>query len=107
MTNSKNKITFSDVQLILKEESRFSRTLINQMYDGDWSFGKGAWSLDNSKFYFDNNGAVACIWEVDIKNNTLDKIIPSHLANSPIYLFDKTDAIMYCNENCIYLAQRN
>ncbi|MEN8927242.1 MAG: hypothetical protein ABF242_07420 [Flavobacteriales bacterium] len=84
----------------------FTKTLIDQVYDGDWSFGDAVWSTDNNKFYFDSSGAVACIWELDVPSKTLDKIVPSHSAHSPVYFFDTTDAIMYCDEKCIFLTRK-
>lgn len=104
--NNDITVQLSDVQLIVTQHEQRNDTLINQIYDGTWSFRQGVWSADNSKFYFDNSGAVACIWEVDLINKTLDKIVPDHWARGPIYIFDKTDEILYCNESCIYITKK-
>jgi len=78
-------------------------TLISQEYDGTWSFGTGAWNTSGDKFYFANSGAVACIWELDISNRTLDKIVPEHTATAPIVFENNEDktTVVYCEENCI------
>jgi len=104
--NNDISVQLSDVQFIVMRQEQKNDTLINQMYDGTWSFRQGVWSADNSKFYFDNSGAVACIWEVDLTNKTLDKIVPDHRARAPIYIFDKTDEVLYCNERCVYVTRK-
>ena len=82
-------------------------TLISQEYEGSWSFGTGAWNASSDKFYFDNSGAVACIWELDIINKTLDKIVPEHTATAPIVFESNEDktVIVYCEENCIKMIR--
>ncbi|MCU4157326.1 hypothetical protein J1N10_15220 [Carboxylicivirga sp. A043] len=97
--SGKLRVEFKDVNLILHKmkivEDDFagdllvpisSETLISQQYDGSWSFGSGVWNNDETKFYFDNTGAVACIWQLDIAKNTLNKIVPEHEAFNPIFL---------------------
>jgi hypothetical protein len=105
--NNNAEIFLSGTQLILTQNTQPNDTLINQKYDGTWSFRQGSWSSDNTKFYFDNSGAVACIWEINLNNKTLDKIVPDHWARSPIYLFDQTDAVLYSNKKCIYITRKD
>lgn len=50
----------------------------------EWCFGIGSWNDESTKFYFDNSGEVACIWEINLDKQTLDKIIPEHEARLPI-----------------------
>ncbi len=76
--NGEIEIELSDVKLIVKEHGVNKDTLINQVYDGSWSFRQAVWNKDNNKFYFDNSGAVACIWEIDLDKKVLDKIVPNH-----------------------------
>lgn len=63
-----------------------------------WCFGLGNWNSESDKFYFDNSGVVACIWEIDIKKNTLDKIVSEHDAIMPL-VSNKT--IFYIEKNQI------
>lgn len=41
---------------------------------------------DDSSFYFDNEGAYACIWKTDIKNKTTQRILPIEEMSKPYYL---------------------
>ncbi|TXR54318.1 hypothetical protein [Reinekea thalattae] len=52
----------------------------------DFIIGQFEWSDDSTKFYFDNSGGFACIWEYDIENKRLHKIVPEHEAKYPYYL---------------------
>ena len=77
-------------------------TLINQTYSGDWSFGSGVWDDTGEKFYFDNSGPAACIWDVDIKARTIDKIVPEHWAKKPSFArIDKKPFVMYFEKECV------
>ncbi len=40
----------------------------------------------DSSFYFDNEGAYACIWKTDIKNKTTQRILPIEEMSKPYYL---------------------
>ena len=102
----KSEILLMGTQLILSKENQVDDTLINQRYDGTWSFRQGTWNEDDSKFYFDNSGAVACIWEIDLVENTLDKIVADHSARAPVYVDEENGAIVYCNENCVYITRK-
>ncbi|WP_430811602.1 MULTISPECIES: hypothetical protein [unclassified Carboxylicivirga] len=101
------RIEFKDVDLILHKmkivEDDFagdllvpisSKTLISQQYDGSWSFGSGVWNNEETKFYFDNTGAVACIWELDVEKNTLNKIVPEHEAFNPFIINNETEKVL-------------
>ena len=98
-----HSIELTDVNLIHKDlNNKKIDTLISQQYDGTWSFGTGCWDNNSKKFYFDNSGAVACIWELDLSNKTLDKIVPEHWATSPILMNDSLNTeILYCENGCI------
>ncbi len=101
------QIELSDAELIFIDfDKNISDTLISQEYDGEWSFGTGFWSKDETRFYFDNSGAQACIWELDLEKKTINKIVPDHLAKQPILINDdQTMKIMYCLEGCIMIAK--
>jgi hypothetical protein len=58
--------------------------LFQQPYSGSWSIGQIVWA-DDDVFYFDNSGAVACIWKVDLLEMTLSKVVPEHNARHPYY----------------------
>jgi hypothetical protein len=114
--SGKLKVEFMDVNLILHKmklvENDWDRydttsdTLISQIYEGSWSFGMGVWSKDETKFYFDNSGAVACIWELDLTKKTLNKIVPEHEAFNPIILeIDKEKVLGYLVGNSIMVAK--
>lgn len=79
--------------------------LISQLYDGTWSFGFGCWGTDGNTFYFDNSGATACIWKIDLKAKTLAKIVPEHEASCPSAFEENGQLkILYCEESFIKLA---
>lgn len=101
--SNKYSIEFTDVSLILRNfETKKIDTLINQSYEGSWSFGLGEWNSSSTKFYFDNSGAIACIWELDIVNCTIDKIVSEHWASSPVVMSDSLEnEVLYCEKNCI------
>jgi hypothetical protein len=94
--------------LILKDyDSTMVYDLIKQEYLGNWSFGTCTWSTNENCFYFDNSGAVACIWEVNIKEMTLDKIVPEHHAGNPLYLKGTTTpSILYEEDGCLKIVER-
>jgi len=96
-------ITLYSTKLVLRDlTDKSTDTLINQEYRGSWSFGRGSWDDKSTKFYFDNSGAVACIWEVDVERKTLNKIVPEHYADHPFFFNkDSTTYIAYCENNCI------
>ncbi|MBL4736331.1 MAG: hypothetical protein JKY18_13540 [Flavobacteriales bacterium] len=104
---SGNKVvTFYDTKLVLRDlTDKSTDTLINQEYSGVWSFGQGSWNDKSTKFYFDNSGGVACIWELDVENKTLNKIVPEHYSDHPFFFVkDSTNYIAYCENHCIKLA---
>jgi hypothetical protein len=117
--SGKLRVEFKDVDLILHKmklvEDDFAgnllvpistETLISQQYDGSWSFGSGVWNIDETKFYFDNTGAVACIWELDVEKNTLNKIVPEHEAFKPIMIDIGTEKVLgYFLGNSIMIAK--
>ncbi len=73
-------------QIVLRLTDRMKekeRIILRQAYAGDWSIGSLAWSSHGDAFYFDNAGAVACIWRYDIASGKLSKIVPAHEAFSP------------------------
>lgn len=95
------KIKDVGLQIIDHQNSTID-SFISQKYSGTWAIGMGSWSLDNSKFYFDNSGAVACIWELDIVNKTLDKIVPEHHAGRPSFIPSKSvESVLYVDGNCV------
>lgn len=99
-SNDKSQsVTIAETALILNKKD----TLISQEYDGSWSFQDVSWGMSNDKVYFDNSGAVACIWEINLKKRTLDKVVPEHMASSPIVIYENGDSItfLYCEEHCI------
>lgn len=59
------------------------QTIFSQPYDGLWNISHLVWSEDSARLYFDNSGAIACIWYYEIERNELRKIIPEHSALSP------------------------
>ena len=63
-----------------------------------WCFGLGNWNGESDKFYFDNSGELACIWEIDLKKNTLDKIVSEHNAIMPLV---SNKIIFYIEKNQI------
>jgi hypothetical protein len=81
--------------------------LIKQLYDGSWAFGSGCWSTSGNTFFFDNSGATACIWKIDLIAKTLAKIVPEHEAKKPV-LFEQNGEIkiIYCEGSCIKIASQ-
>lgn len=70
--------------------------LFKQEYTGDWSIGTIIWSDDGEQIFFDNSGAVACIWRYDLGDRILQKIVPEHDASWPFFLrFKGRDYILY------------
>ncbi|NOQ75480.1 MAG: hypothetical protein GQ574_25955 [Crocinitomix sp.] len=104
--NKEVKILGNGTTLICTNDLGEFDTLITQEYTGNWSIGTVAWSTDENKFYFDNSGGVACIWEIDLVARTIDKIVAEHEASNPIYLLNNGIAsVIYCENNCIKLTQ--
>lgn len=91
--------------LYLIDEFGNEDTLVNlwhNEYPQDWCFENFCWDETGNKLYFDNSAEVACIWEIDFINKTVDKIIPEHYAERPVYA---GNSLFYIYENCIYKCQ--
>jgi len=74
-------------------------------YDGMWSIGDIAWSKDSKKIFFDNSGGAACIWVLNLEDNTLIQIVPDHEALHPVsFTKNEYDYVLYCEENYIRIA---
>nr|VFJ61194.1 MAG: Caspase domain-containing protein [Candidatus Kentron sp. DK] len=88
--------------------SKQRNVLFRQEYTGDWSIGKILWSDDSARIYFDNSGAVACIWEYDVPERLLSKIVPEHGALHPFFFrYKNKDYILYVeNGNALMVATR-
>lgn len=70
--------------------------LFKQKYTGDWSIGSIIWSDDSEAIFFDNAGAVACVWKYTISHRVLQKIVPEHQTRSPFFLrLEGRDFILY------------
>jgi hypothetical protein len=70
--------------------------LFKQEYTGDWSIGRIIWADDSENLFFDNAGAVACVWKYALKSRILQKIVPEHEARAPVFFrFDGREYIVY------------
>lgn len=79
--------------------------LFRQEYAGDWSIGRIVWSDDGSRLFFDNSGAVACIWEYSLADRRLRKIVPEHSAAKPVFVrYRYRDYIIYTDGNALMVA---
>lgn len=54
--------------------------------DNDFGYMRHYVWGDENTFYFDNDGAYACIWKTDIKNKTTQRILPVEGMIQPYYL---------------------
>lgn len=99
-------VTFYNSNLILNDlTDKSTDTLIRAENVQGWSFGLGTWNDESTKFYFDNSGWMACIWELDVERKTLNKIVPGHSAEHPFFFKkDSTSYIVYTEFGCIKLA---
>ncbi len=53
------------------------------------------WGDDSNTFYFDNSGALGCIWKTDIDKKTTKRIIPVEGILDPFYIkYDGEDMIL-------------
>jgi len=104
----KVKLAEQGTYLLLNETNTEAwDTLIKQEYTGSWSIGSASWSESEEKVYFDNSGAVACIWEIDLSERTIDKIVPAHSASNPICAKRLGEEIViYCQDDCIKIAKK-
>ena len=64
--------------------------------DDGWSIVNPTWSATRPVLYFDNSGAKACVWRVDVRLKVLSKIVPEHEAMSarPVDIFGR-EAVVY------------
>ena len=94
------KIDYGDMFLINNNtgsEENFIK-IYTDSFGTDWCFNNVCWNDNGDKFYFDNSGEIACIWEVDLTNLTIDKIVPEHSAESPVYM---DNSVFYIEKGCI------
>lgn len=76
--------------------------------DNSWAVGAVDWSDDGRYLYFDNHGAMACIYEFDVEQRKLRKIIYAHEAALPVYFeLDDRSYIAYVLNNTIRIAEGN
>lgn len=77
-----------------------------QEYDGDWSIGQIAWAANSEDLFFDNYGAVACIWRYNLRTKELQKIVPDHDARQPFpFFYDGVEHIAYVQDHTIRVAR--
>ena len=69
--------------------------------------GGTTWHSRKNKLYFDNSGITyACIWEINLEDNTVNKIVPEHKAIHPFFFEIKNkEYISYVEENKIMLCE--
>ncbi|TPN85859.1 hypothetical protein [Aquimarina algicola] len=70
----------------------------------DVFFGSMCWHKTDNKLYFDNSGFdYRCIWEADINNKRVVKIVPEHEAIQPFFINKKY--ITYVENNKIMVCE--
>jgi hypothetical protein len=90
---------------VYDKASKEVNMLFKQDYTGDWSIGSIIWSDDNTRIFFDNSGAVACIWEYNIAERELRKIVPEHSARQPYFFrYQNRDYVLYINGQDLMVA---
>jgi hypothetical protein len=99
-TRGQNQGTFSEGEFtgisLYDRKLDSNSVLFKQSYTGEWSIGNIIWSDDSESIFFDNYGAVACIWKYTLNHRVLQKIVPEHEAHSPFFLrLDGRDYILY------------
>lgn len=73
----------------------------------DWYIQNIVWAPDDSSVYFDNSGNFACIWEYNLANDKLIKIVPEHTAENPVpFTYEGQDYIVYKEQGKLMLAAR-
>ncbi len=95
------KIDFGSMSLInmITKEEKPLISLHPENFKSSWCFNDACWNDKGDKFYFDNSGDVACIWEIDLQKNTIDKIVPDHFAKLPVII---KDTLYYVLKGCIH-----
>lgn len=72
---------------------------------GGWSLSDLSWSERRPVLYFENSGAMACIWRVDLANKVLSKIVPEHIAGQPLAVeLQGREAIVYIEHDQLMFA---
>lgn len=90
---------------IYDKASKEVKILFKQEYTGGWSIGNIIWADDNTRIFFDNAGAVACIWEYRITERKLRKIVPEHSAWYPFFFrYRNKDYILYVDRGNLMVA---
>jgi uncharacterized protein YecT (DUF1311 family) len=78
-------------------QGSYQETITDQNEPDDgWSIVNPTWSATRPVLYFDNSGAKACVWRVDVRLKVLSKIVPEHEAMSarPVDIFGR-EAVVY------------
>jgi uncharacterized protein YecT (DUF1311 family) len=78
-------------------QGSYQETITDQNEPDDgWSIVNPTWSATRPVLYFDNSGAKACVWRVDVRLKVLSKIVPEHEALSarPVDIFGR-EAVVY------------
>ena len=106
--SGRRTVEVGSISLTVIDNTAGDRTvLFEQPYTGGWSIGQMSWANDDL-FYFDNSGPVACIWEVDLEEMTLTKVVPEHVARHPFF-FEREGktCVAYVEGSSIKVAFRN
>lgn len=94
--------------LRLKYENALPRPASETVLDpesGGWSLSDLAWSERRPVLYFENSGAMACIWRVDLASKVLSKIVPEHIAGQPLAVeLQGREAIVYIEHDQLMFA---
>lgn len=71
----------------------------------NWIISHPVWHATKPVLYFDNSGAYACIWRVDLWHKTLTKIVPEHEAETPLPVtLNGKEAVVYIEEKQLKIA---
>lgn len=98
----------SEIDHHIKNGFEVTRLIENLPSDSVILVGTMSWSIDDSELFFDNSAPdLACIWNVDIKQKRVKKIVPEHEAITP-WSFDYNSKryVIYGYKNQLMIAEK-
>lgn len=73
----------------------FANKADNSITDDEFGYIRQfIWGSDSNTFYFDNSGALGCIWKTDIEKKSTQRIIPVEGILDPFYINYDGDDVM-------------
>lgn len=107
LTADSEKLNKLDSVAIYNSETQSVEVMSDKAMGSDWFIHNIIWAQDDSSIFFDNSGSKACIWEYQLTDKKLVKIVPEHTAEQAYpFSYLGNDYIVYIVSNRVNHATK-